>query len=133
MRWLGSLHIPLEHLPHALQCSPEQFETDHSGPQPAHGHGWVVLCSRRERRAAWAAQVAADVGFNCLILRQVYDVCVCPLRGCGASRLLLGRRLLDLDALQAKISQSAVECYPWCITTNLDMFFYCMMSCTLLH
>lgn len=66
----GSLHIPLEHLPHALQCSPEQFETDHSGPQPAHGHGWVVLCSRRERRAAWAAQVAADVGFNCLILRQ---------------------------------------------------------------
>ena len=65
--------MPLEQLPHALQASEQEFEAAHGGQrQPQRGQGWLVLCSRREVRAAWAAQVAHDAGFHqCLILRQV--------------------------------------------------------------
>lgn len=68
----GSLHVPLEQLPHALQSPMQEFQEAYGQQQPLRGHGWLVLCSRREGRAAWAAQVAHDAGFRfCLILRQV--------------------------------------------------------------
>lgn len=71
----GSLHIPLEQLAHALQAPASQFEESYGHPQPLRAHGWVVLVSRREVRAAWAAQLAHDAGFRMsLILRQV---CAC--------------------------------------------------------
>ncbi|KAK9798941.1 hypothetical protein WJX73_005372 [Symbiochloris irregularis] len=67
----GSVHIPLEQLAHALQSQPDAFEAAYGLPQPLRAYGWLIMTSRRQRRAAWGAQLAHDAGFRqTLVLHQ---------------------------------------------------------------
>eukprot|EP00798_Chlamydomonas_sp_ICE-L_P029263 gene29263-12507_t len=59
----GSLHIPVDQLPSALQMSPATFEQVYRTHKPSYGD-IMVLHSRAGRRAGWAAQLCADAGYS---------------------------------------------------------------------
>ena len=51
--------------------APEAWEDAFHFPRPSSGD-WVVMQCRTNKRATWAAQVAADAGLQrCLIYKQV--------------------------------------------------------------
>ena len=66
----GSVHLPVEQLPRALAMSTEEWGRTFRFPKP-HPSDTLVLHSRRDARARWAAQLAADAGLErCLVLRD---------------------------------------------------------------
>ena len=59
----------------AFQMEPDSWEDAFNFPQPS-GNDWVIMQCRTNKRASWAAQLAADAGLtNCLIYKQVSAVC----------------------------------------------------------
>ena len=75
----GSISIPAAQLPAALQAPAEEFQRQYRCARPG-AEDLVVVYSRTHTRAAWAAQVAADMGLrNCFVLLQV-RACCCPSR-----------------------------------------------------
>mmetsp|Transcript_14482 Transcript_14482/g.27828 ORF Transcript_14482/g.27828 Transcript_14482/m.27828 type:complete len:338 (+) Transcript_14482:177-1190(+) len=66
----GAVHIPADQWPLALEKDPEEWCRVHRFPKPAE-EDIIILHSRTGRRAAWAAQIAADFGWkHCLVYRQ---------------------------------------------------------------
>ncbi|KAF8064663.1 prmA [Scenedesmus sp. PABB004] len=73
----GALHLPADELPSALALPGEAFRRRYHYARPARRDA-LVLASRRAARAAWAAQLAADAG---------WQRCGAPPPGAGAGRL----------------------------------------------
>jgi rhodanese-related sulfurtransferase len=77
----GSAHLPAEQLPRALAMSTEEWSRTFRFPKP-HPEDALIFHSRCDNRARWAAQLAADAGFeHCLVLRDGsagwrFDACV---------------------------------------------------------
>ena len=66
----GTAHLPCEQLPRALAMGPEEWGRTFRFPRPHH-EAPLVLHSRGEVRARWAAQLLADEGFESpLVLRD---------------------------------------------------------------
>ncbi len=69
----GSCHIPVQQFASSLQSDLSTFEEAHHCPRPAHDDV-LVLQSRVQSRAAWAARLAQDLGFvHCLVYKQVNE------------------------------------------------------------
>lgn len=67
----GSVHVPVDQLAAALQLSPSQWEAAYHCHKPD-PEDYLILQSRTNGRAAWAAQIAYDHGYRrCLVHRQV--------------------------------------------------------------
>ena len=63
--------MPAHQLPSALEMSPERWEDTYQFPKPS-SNDWIIMSCRTNKRATWAAQVAADAGYSrCLIYKQV--------------------------------------------------------------
>lgn len=58
-----ALHIPVDELPAALQLSSSEWAERYRFPKPGAGAPVVFQC-RTNRRASWAAQLAADAGLG---------------------------------------------------------------------
>jgi rhodanese-related sulfurtransferase len=77
----GSAHLPVEQLPRALAMGTEEWSRTFRFPKPHPGDA-LVLHSRGDGRARWAAQLASDAGLErCLVLREGcagwrFDACV---------------------------------------------------------
>ena len=57
--------------------APEGWEESFHFPRPA-SDDWVIMQCRTNKRAAWAAQLAADAGLTrCLIYKQVGPLLAC--------------------------------------------------------
>ncbi|KAL0026441.1 hypothetical protein WJX79_010309 [Trebouxia sp. C0005] len=66
----GTVHVPAHQLPMAFQMEPDSWEDTFHFPQPSNAD-WVIMQCRTNKRATWAAQLAADAGLtNCLIYKQ---------------------------------------------------------------
>lgn len=66
----GSVCLPAEQLPRALAGVADEWARTHRFPKPCGGEA-LVLVSRGERRARWAAQLVADAGVElALVLRD---------------------------------------------------------------
>jgi len=67
----GTVHVPAHQLPMAFQMGSDSWEDTFHFPQPSDAD-WVIMQCRTNKRATWAAQLAADAGLtNCLIYKQV--------------------------------------------------------------
>lgn len=67
----GTVHVPAHQLPMAFQMGPDSWEDTFHFPKPSNAD-WVIMQCRTNKRATWAAQLAADAGLtNCLIYKQV--------------------------------------------------------------
>ena len=84
----GSWHIPVQQLASALQASPSNFEKVYHFPRPA-PTDVLIMQSRKQNRAAWAARLAQDAGFvNTLIYKQVTHVLLLVVQQCPDHLLL---------------------------------------------
>ena len=70
----------------AFQMEPDSWEDTFHFPQPSNAD-WVIMQCRTNKRATWAAQLAADAGLtNCLIYKQVVsDIQAAPSFAVAAS------------------------------------------------
>lgn len=67
----GTVHVPLHQLPAALQMSSAEWESCYDVPRPRFDD-WIIMHSRVNKRAMWAAQLAKDAGFkHCLVYDKV--------------------------------------------------------------
>lgn len=82
----GTVHVPAHQLPMAFQMEPDSWEDTFHFPQPSNAD-WVIMQCRTNKRATWAAQLAADAGLtNCLIYKQVVsDIQAAPSFAVAAS------------------------------------------------
>ena len=79
----GVAHLPAHQLPSALEMSPERWEDTYQFPKPS-SNDWVIMSCRTNKRATWAAQLAADAGYSrCLIYKQVRMLLVKILSAAG--------------------------------------------------
>ncbi|KAK9843460.1 hypothetical protein WJX81_004052 [Elliptochloris bilobata] len=58
----GTVHVPADQLPAALQLAPGEWEAAYRCAKPTQDT-WLVLHGRTGQRAAWAAQIAIDAGY----------------------------------------------------------------------
>ena len=66
----GSVHLPVEQLPRALAMSIEEWARTFRFPK-LRADDALVLLSRGDARARWAAQLCTDAGVEgCLVLRE---------------------------------------------------------------
>lgn len=66
----GTVHLPAHQLPAALQMAPQAWQEAFHFPRPS-SEDWVIMQCRTNKRAAWAAQLAADAGLQrCLVYKQ---------------------------------------------------------------
>ena len=64
------MHVPADQLPAALGMAPREWEAAYRSAKPG-PEDWVVMACRTNKRAAWAAQVAQDSGWQrVLVYRQ---------------------------------------------------------------
>lgn len=59
----GSHHLPVDQLASALQLPPDEFQRLYHFTKPL-GRDALIMQCRTSRRAAWAAQMCMDVGFE---------------------------------------------------------------------
>ena len=67
----GAVHLPAHQLPAAFQMDSDTWEQAFHFARPS-SDDWVIMQCRTNKRATWAAQLAADAGLtHCLIYKQV--------------------------------------------------------------
>lgn len=63
--------MPTDEVASALSCSAKQWKDRYRCDKPSQDDPIIMQC-RTNRRAAWAAQIAQDVGLtNCFVYKQV--------------------------------------------------------------
>ncbi len=79
-RHAGTAHVPADQLPAALKMAPRDWESAYRSPKPSMDD-WLVMQSRADKRATWAAQVAQDQGWPRVLVHReaipcpVHEIC----------------------------------------------------------